>query len=318
LKKRESRELFSMSFLDIMSCGFGAIVLILLISQFQTNDIIVDENQAPSIQKLEEDIVNSLEKKIKLTSLIEDLEKRIKSINSDLIDKKVETKKIIKIASDKIRNNEKLKDLIVPVLEDKNLKLQPKEAGGLNVDAEYVVFIIDNSGSMVEWGPWSSVIREVSIIIDAFPNLKGFQILNDQGAKMLSIGDKWIEDTPSNRKLIKTSIKNFRGVSRSNPVPGLKIALNRYANGLNKVGIFIVGDDITLQTGERTEDIYKDIQKLNQINGEIKARINGLVFLTSRSAPSENRVAATNMNMMFLNFINELSHSNMGSVVVVK
>ena len=98
-----------MSFLDIMSCGFGAIVLILLISQFQTNDIIVDENQTPSIQKLEEDIVNSLEKKIKLTSLIEDLEKRIKSINSDLIDKKVETKKIIKIASDKIRNNEKLK-----------------------------------------------------------------------------------------------------------------------------------------------------------------------------------------------------------------
>ena len=45
-----------MSFLDIMSCGFGAIVLILLISQFQTNDIIVDENQTPSIQKLEEDI----------------------------------------------------------------------------------------------------------------------------------------------------------------------------------------------------------------------------------------------------------------------
>ena len=53
-----------MSFLDIMSCGFGAIVLILLISQFQTNDIIVDENQTPSIQKLEEDIVNSLEKNI--------------------------------------------------------------------------------------------------------------------------------------------------------------------------------------------------------------------------------------------------------------
>ena len=74
-----------MSFLDIMSCGFGAIVLILLISQFQTNDIIVDENQAPSIQKLEEDIVNSLEKKIKLTSLMEDLEKRIPSSKDKLV-----------------------------------------------------------------------------------------------------------------------------------------------------------------------------------------------------------------------------------------
>jgi len=318
MKKKEPGEIFSMSFLDIMSCGFGAIVLILLISQFQTDDIIIDEDQIISIQKLEGDIANSLEKKNKLAAIKESLEKKLNSINTDLTYKKVETKNKVKIALDKIKKNEKLKELITPIVEDKNLKLPAKEAGGLNVDAEYIVFIIDNSGSMVEWGPWSSVIREVYSIIDAFPDLKGFQILNDQGAKMLSTGNKWIEDTPSNRKLMKTSIKNFRGISRSNPLPGLKIALNRYANGLNKVGIFIVGDDISLQTGERTETIYKDIQKLNRINGKIKARINGLVFLTSRFAPSENRVAATNMNLMFLNFINELSYSNMGSVVVVQ
>jgi len=64
MKKKEPGEIFSMSFLDIMSCGFGAIVLILLISQFQTDDIIIDEDQIISIQKLEGDIANSLEKKI--------------------------------------------------------------------------------------------------------------------------------------------------------------------------------------------------------------------------------------------------------------
>ena len=56
MKKKEPGEIFSMSFLDIMSCGFGAIVLILLISQFQTDDIIIDEDQIISIQKLEGDI----------------------------------------------------------------------------------------------------------------------------------------------------------------------------------------------------------------------------------------------------------------------
>ena len=36
--KRQDSQVFSMSFLDIMSCGFGALVLILLISQFKTYD----------------------------------------------------------------------------------------------------------------------------------------------------------------------------------------------------------------------------------------------------------------------------------------
>ncbi len=317
LKKKEPREIFSLSFLDIMSCGFGAIVLILLISQFQTNEVIIENNNTPSIQSLENDIKKSNEISLNLISIKENLEEKLINIKNDLNIKELKLANFTSKAKDKIIKNRELSEKIKPT-EDKNLKLPAKEAGGLNVDAEYVVFVIDNSGSMVEWGPWSSVIKEISIIIDAFPDLKGFQILNDQGAKMVSGSSKWIKDTPTNRKLIKTSIKKFNGISRSNPIPGLKIALNRYTNGIDKVGIFIVGDDITLQTGERTETIYKDIQKLNRIGDKIKARINGLVFLTSRNSTNEYRKSSINMNLMFLNFINELSYSNMGSVVVAK
>jgi len=300
-----------------MSCGFGAIVLILLISQFQTNEVIIEDNNIPSIESLENDIKKSNVINYDLISTKEKLEKKLANISNDLINKKQKLTNISSIATSKIEKNSELSELIKPI-EEKNIKLPAKEAGGLNVDAEYVVFIIDNSGSMVEWGPWSSVIKEISNIIDAFPDLKGFQILNDQGAKMVSGSSKWIIDSAANRKLIKTSIKKFTGISRSNPIPGLKIALNRYANGIDKVGIFIVGDDITLQTGERTETIYKDIQKLNRIGNKIKARINGLVFLTSRNSTMQYRAASINQNVMFLNFINELSYTNMGSVVVAK
>lgn len=300
-----------------MSCGFGAIVLILLISQFQTNEVIIEDNNIPSIESLENDIKKSNVINYDLISTKEKLEKKLTNISNDLINKKQKLTNISSIATSKIEKNSELSELIKPI-EEKNIKLPAKEAGGLNVDAEYVVFIIDNSGSMVEWGPWSSVIKEISNIIDAFPDLKGFQILNDQGAKMVSGSSKWIIDSAANRKLIKTSIKKFTGISRSNPIPGLKIALNRYANGIDKVGIFIVGDDITLQTGERTETIYKDIQKLNRIGNKIKARINGLVFLTSRNSTMQYRAASINQNLMFLNFINELSYTNMGSVVVAK
>ena len=46
MKTRKKSELFSMSFLDIMACGFGALVLILLISEFQETEIKVVINDA--------------------------------------------------------------------------------------------------------------------------------------------------------------------------------------------------------------------------------------------------------------------------------
>jgi hypothetical protein len=42
VKEKKTTEVFSMSFLDIMACGFGALVLILLISEF--NEIEIIEN----------------------------------------------------------------------------------------------------------------------------------------------------------------------------------------------------------------------------------------------------------------------------------
>ena len=46
MKPKKTREIFSMSFLDIMACGFGALVLILLISEFQESEIEIVENSA--------------------------------------------------------------------------------------------------------------------------------------------------------------------------------------------------------------------------------------------------------------------------------
>ena len=43
MKEKKTTEVFSMSFLDIMACGFGALVLILLISEF--NEVEIIENK---------------------------------------------------------------------------------------------------------------------------------------------------------------------------------------------------------------------------------------------------------------------------------
>ena len=77
--------------------------------------------------------------------------------------------------------------------------------------------------------------------------------------------------------------------------------------------IFINLNNIAL--GSIKENI---INNLNSINNKLKARINGVAFLTSRSATNDYSEIAENMNINFLNFINELAYENMGSVVVVK
>tara|TARA_B100000035_G_C21012478_1_gene560292 strand:- start:711 stop:1667 length:957 start_codon:yes stop_codon:yes gene_type:complete len=317
--KRKNTEIFSMSFLDIMSCGFGAIVLILLISQFKTSEVVNEVVPKVSLIELEKSLETLKNENNKLEIEFRKISKKENDVNKKLKDSISFSETLMNIVTETTQENKKLSQKINKGNSDtKNVKVEIANAGGLNVESDYIVFVIDNSGSMQEWGPWTTVISEISKIIDAFPDLKGFQVLNDQGRKMMNSSGKWIEDTPSNRKLMKQSIKNFRGTSRSNPIDGLRIALTRYANGIDKVGIFVVGDDISLQEGERIENYYNEIQKLNTINNKIKARINGIAFLTVRGATRDYLDAAEAMNINFLNFINELAYENMGSVVVVK
>lgn len=317
--KRKNTEIFSMSFLDIMSCGFGAIVLILLISQFKTSEIITEKLPRISLIELEMNLETLIKENKELEIKLKDISKKEINVREKLNDSMTVSESLMGIINATSQENKIISQEINKKKSSaKNVRMDIANAGGLNVESDYIVFVIDNSGSMQDWGPWTTVISEISKIIDAFPNLKGFQVLNDQGRKMMSSSDKWVEDTLSNRKLMKQSIKNFRGTSRSNPIDGLRIALTRYANGIDKVGIFVIGDDISLQEGERIEDYYDEIQKLNMINNKIKARINGVAFLTSRSATKDYTDIAEAMNINFLNFINELAYENMGSVVVVK
>ena len=317
--KRKNTELFSMSFLDIMSCGFGAIVLILLISQFKTSEVINDVIPKVNLVELEKSLKKLKEENSNLETKLNVISTEEMDANEKLRKSLSVSESLMNIVTVTAQENKKMSQEVNTRKSDsKNVKLDIANAGGLNVESDYIVFVIDNSGSMEEWGPWSTVISEISKIIDAFPNLKGFQVLNDQGRNMVSSSEKWIEDTLSNRKLMKQSIRTFRGTSRSNPIDGLRIALTRYANGIDKVGIFVVGDDISLQQGERIEDYYNEIQNLNIVNNKIKARINGVAFLTARNATGQYLDQAEAMNINFLNFINELAYENMGSVIVVK
>src|SRR6478609_10073225 len=81
------------------------------------------------------------------------------------------------------------------------LKNAPKKidttmaVGGIPVDSEWIIFVVDTSGSMQadNWDNAQNVVRE---ILDIYPKVKGLQVLSDQGSMMFG-GAKgtWLQDT---------------------------------------------------------------------------------------------------------------------------
>jgi len=195
-KQRKISELFSMSFLDIMACGFGALVLILLISEFQESEVKQVENNADIFLEAQEEKakkiikVESLDKL--MSSNIEDListRQRLDVLKMELEKKSLISAKLNDLASDTDFqiSKQRLKSLSAP--------MEQKEASGIKLDSRYLVFIIDTSGSME---PWVKIVQEIDNLIQTFPDLEGYMVMNDNGS-IFHGGDPWLNPTKINR-----------------------------------------------------------------------------------------------------------------------
>ena len=147
-----------------------------------------------------------------------------------------------------------LTETMISLLEEQD---RDEEVGGIPVDSEYIIFIIDNSGSMDQvWNTPNGVLDQISNILDIHPEVKGFQILNDQGYYLMR-GYKggWIKDSASMRKQVLALMRNRTnlGQSTSNPVPGIKTAISsHYQKGI-KGSIYLFADEIRDPLGKSLE-----------------------------------------------------------------
>lgn len=315
MKKKKTNEIFSMSFLDVMACGFGALVLILLISNFQESPIPTDNDNSSDDYFDALDTINNLQKKIKAQDV--QLISESKKV-SELISKNNQTNEVLKGKLQEIKTLNLLSksskaNLADSVRELMNVPVQ-KDASGIRIDSEYLIFIVDTSGSMVDYGPWNNITNEINYVIDAFPKLKGFIVMSDFGKVMY--GDSpWVADTPANRKKASTVLNNRFNlpISRSDPFPALEKAISYYGKNYSNVGIFVFGDDII--NSKRVDTLVNAINKLNtKSDGTKLTTINAIAFLTSK----RGGVNFLEGNQRFLILMRELTHANGGSLVVSK
>jgi hypothetical protein len=152
------------------------------------------------------------------------------------------------------------------------------EVGGIPVDSDYVIFVIDTSGSML--AIWDRVGKEIKNVLNIHPKVTGFQILNDQGTSLISAyRGKWIPDTQQRRKSILDVFDNWNDASNSSPVEGIETALKSYAKPGRSMSIYVFGDDYT---GSSYDPVIDNITKLNNGGGAGKrlAKIHAVGFVS--------------------------------------
>ena len=290
--KRHETEIFSMSFLDCICCGFGAIILLIVLTEVgrpvvlerQSADL---DGQVAKLQKElyeirgETDVLNR-ELKGRIEQLTQD-RLQLARLQGDLTSIKGEFTASQKDAA--VQNI--MESQLVAAYQRLTAEMQrllaqgyrraPTEAiGGIPVDSEYIIFVVDTSGSMQE-NHWTRAYQMLNEILDIYPKVKGIQVMDDEGAYMFSsYRGQWIPDTPARRKAIIDRMKSWESFSNSSPVEGVIAAIRTFWAPDKKVSIYVFGDDFT---GESIQSVLDQVDRINRVeNGQRRVRIHGIGF----------------------------------------
>ncbi|HEX5047551.1 MAG TPA: M56 family metallopeptidase [Gammaproteobacteria bacterium] len=177
---------------------------------------------------------------------------------------------------------------------------------GVPLDSEYLIFVIDTSGSMRQFA-WQNVGARVAETIAAYPSVKGLQVLSDEGQYLLPASSRgWIPDTPETRAQILGALADWSTYSASTPGAGILAAIDSVAD--KNVAVYVYGDDLAQGT---VSDVLTSISGRNlDATGNRKVRINSVAFPTIYDATGQLYSSAGYASLM-----RELSQQNGGSFI---
>jgi len=325
MRKRRDPPEFSMSFLDVICCGFGAIILLLMITKTVQPQIIEKstENLEGRIAALQEQLfelrgesrVLNRDLNAKQEQLSEYRE-RIAILQAQLASSRSSYESLL---TEDNSNAEVTEQLAVArqALTEEQQRLQRQQAlvqnnliGGIPVDSEYIIFIIDTSGSMFSYA-WERMLRELEATLNIYPNVKGIQILNDMGNYMFSrYRGQWIPDTPGRRQVILQNLRNWSVFSNSSPVEGITRAIRSFYDPEKKISIYVFGDEFT---GESIAEVVATVDQINHEadDGAPRVRIHAVGFpVQFIRAPGQQTTG-----VRFATLMRELTYRNGGTFV---
>ena len=320
--KRRGIEEFSVSFLDVICCGFGAIILLLMItktvepiileqSQVNLEGVVEDREDAlfeirGQVRELKRQVTDSRaqldDNLLELAALERELTEILGKYNTTVTLETEAESASTELAAAKQTLTDEMQRLL-----GADFQRSTELVGGIAVDSEYIIFVIDTSGSMFN-AAWSQVLSKVEETLAIYPQVKGIQVMNDMGDYMFSrYAGEWIPDSPSRRRGIIQRLQNWNPFSNSSPVEGIQVAVNTYYDPEKLISIYVFGDDFT---GDSIESVVDQVDQVNRIgeDGKKMVRIHAVAFPVYLQRPNA-RV------YRFAALMRELAYRNDGTFV---
>jgi hypothetical protein len=321
-RQRRQVEETSMSFLDVICCGFGAIILLLMITT--TLEPVVLEKSRVNLQGIVAERENALfEIRGQIRELTEEADEVTRQLDARLAELARVERELSRILGRYATTTREDADTITQTrqlaaarqsLTDEmerllgaGFKRDTGLVGGIPVDSEYVIFVIDTSGSMFNVA-WPVVLRKVEETLAIYPTVKGIQVMSDEGEYMFAQSqNEWIPDSPSRRKAIIERLRTWNAFSNSSPVEGIEAAIKVFHDPAKLVSIYVFGDDFT---GNTIETVIRAVDRMNARDdkGRRRVRIHAIGFPVYLEYPSE-RV------YRFAALMRELAYRNDGTFV---
>jgi len=347
MRTRRSPAEFSLSFLDVICCGFGAVILLLMITKTVQPQVIeqvmVDAESA--VAELTEQL---FEIRGETTILNRDL-----NVKREQISEYEEKIAILQGALTRARSNyetlettrnsnsisQEMLAMTKQTLSEEEKKLLGLRAekqndliGGIPVDSEYVIVVVDTSGSMREPANWPRVLTEIEAIFSIYPEMLGLQVLDASGRYVLpnAVPRQWIQDSAMTRRAIRRALEEHPS-SVSDPIPGITTAINHFYKEDRKISIYYLGDDYmppstsvfdVLQGNSRKRVIRVALDEIDRINptdkdGRKKVTIHAIGFPVLWGRTFGQYPMSTYFREQFATLMREMTHRNGGVFVGV-
>lgn len=320
--KRRLIEEFSVSFLDVICCGFGAIILLLMITK-TAEPVILENSQINLEGKVADRELALFEIKGHITELRRQVTDADAQLDDNLLQLAALERELTRILGQFSTTIELQDENLIEVkqlastkqtLTDEMQRLLGMDfrrsselIGGITVDSEYIIFVIDTSGSMFN-AAWPQVLRKVQETLAIYPQVKGIQVMNDMGDYMFSqFARQWIPDSMNRRQAILQRLQTWNPFSNSSPVEGIQAAITTFYDPNKRISIYVFGDDFT---GNSIESVVDEVDRINVADesGRRRVRIHAIAFPVYLQRPND-RV------YRFAALMRELAYRNDGTFV---
>jgi hypothetical protein len=335
--RRRQSEIFSLSFLDCICCGFGAIILIFVISigsrQREQLDVLLAlqralAEQAAALTRLEAAQLEARREQQRIAPRLEEARQRQDSLQAmiDQLERSLQQEKrgqqALLVDLDELRQEIAARQRKPD--HELVLKEVPPAPVGLPVGSNFLAFVVDTSGSMRDpnfGGLWPVVIRTIETVLDAYPNVQGIQLIDGDGRFILGRRGSgtagWLPDSPQTREAIKRTLRRYDQDTVSNPVPGIYNAMRFLYDKENagmRMGIFVFGDEFN--SPQSADEVIRRLDELNPANeqGARAVTINAVGFPTT----IRYQFSMGNTGLRFANLMRTVTYLHGGAFIALQ